>query len=108
MVLPAIEAIGASVARAARVDRDALADGERRHARAQRMHDARHLMPEHHRLFEADDAETAVIVIMQIGAADAAGADADQHFARLGYGHWHRVDAQIFGGVKDGGAGGDL
>ena len=108
MVLPALQAVDAGVAGAAGIDRDALANREAGDARAERMQRARHLMAKHHRLLQADDAKAAMVVIMQVRAANAADADADENLARAGHGHRHGVNAQVLGGVNDGGAGGDL
>src|SRR5271168_1135865 len=101
MVLPALEAELARVAGEARVHRDPIADRDAASLGADGLDDARDLMAEHHRLAQPHDSEAAVIVIMQVRAADAAGGNAHERlrFADLGRGPF--LDPQIPGGVSD-------
>ena len=71
---------------------------------ADRRDDARDLMPQRHRLLDANDAEAAVMVIVQVGAADAAIGDLDADLARAGRRIRVAVDPQILRGVNDDGA----
>ena len=108
MVLPALQAIGAGVAGSAGIDGDALADAQARDARAQQSDRAGDFVAEHHRLFQANSAEAAVVVVVEVRPADAANANSHQHFTGLRRRNGRRVDAQIPGGVDDGGSGCDL
>ncbi len=59
------------------------------------------LVPQDHRLAQPHGAEAALLVVMQVRAADAAGADADLHLAGPGRFGRDRLDAQVAGGVDD-------
>ena len=69
----------------------------------ERADGARHLMAEDHRLAHADRAEAAVVVVVQIGAADAAGLDGDLDLSRPGSLRLALLDAQVLGGMNDNG-----
>ena len=51
---------------------------------AQRRDVARHFMAEDHRFLQANGAKAAVIEVMQVGAANAAGCKLDRDLARTG------------------------
>ncbi len=77
-------AIVAIIARLAWIDGNAHARRDRADGAAD-LHDfSCDLVSEHHRFLDANGAEAAVIEIMQIGAADAAGLDGDADVARAG------------------------
>ena len=75
-----------------------------RHAAADRCDRARNFMPQRHRLSDPDRAESAVMVIMQVRAADAAGGDFYAHFVRTGRGIGNIVDPEVFRGMDDDGS----
>src|SRR5580704_11713610 len=75
LVLTAREAISARVARQARADRDAVTRLHPPHRRADLLDGCGHLMAKDHRLAQAHGAKTAMVEIMEIGAADAAEAN---------------------------------
>lgn len=100
LALPAIMAGAAGVAG---VDRDALADGQAADATAQRLDRAGELVAQHHRLLHPYGAEASIEEVMQIGAADAAGADPHRHLARAGGGERIGFDAQVVRAVQDAG-----
>ena len=60
-----------------------------------------HLMPEDHRFAQADRAEPAMIVIMQIAAADATKGEIDLGFARARGSGRARFQPEIPGSVND-------
>ena len=64
---------------------------------------AGHLVAEDHRLAHADRAEAAVVVVVQIGAADAAGLDGDLDLSGPGSLRLALLDAQVLGGMNDNG-----
>ncbi len=64
---------------------------------------ARDLVAEDHRFLQAHGAEAAVVVIVQIAAADAACRQTDQNLAGAGCGRVLILDPQIPGGVDDDG-----
>ena len=52
-------------------------------------------MPEHHRFLDANRPEAAVIEVMEIRTADAAGANANQQLMRFRFGRRDIFNAQI-------------
>ena len=101
MVLLALEAIAAMVARAARIDRDARAGLDPLDLRADGLDDARDFVAEDHRLAQAHRSEAAVVVIMQVRAADAAEGDAHANVARAERGDFRLLDPQILRRMGD-------
>ena len=90
-----------SAAGPARADRHAVADREARDAGADFLDHAGDLVAEHHRLLDADGAEAAVLVVVQVRAADAAGAHAHAGLAGADGGRLDGFDAKVAGGVDD-------
>ena len=71
-------------------------------AGAHRLDAAGHLVAQHHRLLDAHGAEAAVLEVVQVRAADAAGAHAHlQLVAARSSGVAIVFDAQVAGGVDD-------
>lgn len=101
VVLQTLLAEGAVAARPARADRHALADGEAAHVVADGLDDAGHLVAQHHRLLDAHGAEAAVLVVVQVGPADAAATHA--HLQLIGAERCGLIglDAQVARGVND-------
>jgi hypothetical protein len=58
-------------------------------------------MAQHHRLLDADGAEAAMLVVVQVRAADAAAAHAHAQLAGAELGGGNFFDAQVAGGVND-------
>jgi hypothetical protein len=81
LVLLALQAIVASVAGPARRNRDAVTDRKPRYRRTQRLDGPGNLMTEDHGLAHPHGAEAAMVEIMQIRSADAAGLDGDLDLA---------------------------
>ena len=106
MLLQAGLAEAALAAGQAGVDRDAHAGFQRLNAAAGFLDNAGRFMAENQRLLQADRAEPAMLVIMQVRAADAAGLDANFHLAGAGAGSGgaDRFDAQVMRRMDDGGA----
>ncbi|MGX0995178.1 hypothetical protein AB7M38_002470 [Bradyrhizobium diazoefficiens] len=97
-------AMQALAARLARIDGDARARLHAGHAVTDGRDHAGDLMAQRHRLLDAHDAEAAVMVVMQVRAADAAIGDLDADLARAGCRIGIAVDPQVFRGVNDDGA----
>jgi predicted secreted protein len=79
VLLLALGAVAAGVARPARVHRDPHAGLDGRDLGADARHHAGDLVTEDHRLLQPHRAEAAVVIVVQVGAADAAGLDTDLH-----------------------------
>ena len=62
------------------------------------------LMAEDHRLLQPDRAETAMVIVVQIRAADAADGERHADFAGSGRSRFRRFDPEVFGVVNDDGA----
>ncbi len=62
---------------------------------ANRGNEACDLVPQRHGLLDAHRAEAAMVIIMQIGTADAAIGDLDAHLARPRHGVGKIIDPQI-------------
>jgi hypothetical protein len=75
-------AIAALVARATGIHGHPLTGRDARHFRADLLDRAGNLVPECHRLPDPHRAEAAVMVVMQVGAADPAGCNPDLDIAR--------------------------
>ena len=84
-----------------RRDRDELPFAQMRDAFAERGDIARDLMAQHHRLAQTHGAETAVVVIVQIRAANSARRQPDLDFAGTGSFNGPLLNAKIFCGVND-------
>jgi hypothetical protein len=70
---------------------------------SERANDARDLMAQYHRLAQLDRPESPMMVIVEIGAADAARLHLDQHLARTRGGNLLRFNAQVPCGMDDDG-----
>ena len=101
LVLLALEAIFAGIARKRRRHRDPVADGEIPDAGAKFAHRAGHLMAKHHRMLDADRTKTAMIEIVEIGTADASCSDGDRDLAEARPQWLLFFDAEILGGMDD-------
>ena len=86
------------------LERHAVADGVLADALADRDDAPGALVAEHVR--PADDArlDAAVLVVVDVGAADADRGDLDEHVERPGLGHRAVLDADVAGRVEDRGA----
>ena len=82
MGLQALLAITASAASQSRIDGNPLADLDPPDRSPDARHSACNFMAQHHRLLDPHGAETAIMVIMQIGAANAATFDPDLDIMR--------------------------
>ena len=101
MILFALETISAMVAGPARIDRDARPGLDAFHVRADGLHDARDFVAKDHRLAQPHRAEAAVVVIVQVGTADAAEGDAHADVARAEPGDFRLLDPQVLRRVGD-------
>ena len=86
---------------AAGIDRDAVARLHAADLLADGLDPAGDLMAQDQRFAHPDRAETAMQVVMQVRAADAAGLDADADVERTEIGRCRLFDAQILFGVDD-------
>ena len=100
----ALEAVFAVAAGVAGVDGHFVADGDAGDLGPDRRDFAGDLVAWDQRLADADRAEAAVLIIMKVGAADAAVADADVDVARAEGRVVDLADAEVAGAVDDGGA----
>ena len=91
----------ADAARLARIDRHPHAGHQMRYPTADRVDHAGDFVSERHRLLDPDRAEAAVMVVMQIRTADAAGGDLDPHFASLRCRIGKSVYPQVLWGMDD-------
>src|SRR5882672_4920242 len=99
----ALEAVAALSAWETGIDRDPIARAHVRHLGAD-LHDlASRLVAEDHRLLDAHRAKAAMQVVVQVGPADAAGADADFHVTAAHGSNVRLLDPEVAGGVDDGG-----
>ena len=101
LVLLALQAKFAMVAGPARRYGNPVANGETGDTLSQSLDGTGHLMAEDHRLPHAHRAEAAVIVIMQVGAADATRFDSNLDLPRAGLLGLPFLDPQILGRVDD-------
>ena len=93
----------AATAGTARVDRHAIADLDPRHQRADRLNGAGRFVTENERLADANHAEAAISVIVQVGTADAAGTDPQQNLMRHDIGYRYRFQAKFFRWIDEAG-----
>ena len=103
MVAQSSLAEGADAARQTWIDGDALTRTKRLYVGAGLDHDASDLVTQHHRMAKPNGAETAVAVIVKIGAADAADCDLHPHAMGTQWQARHVFVAQIFRSVDDNG-----
>jgi hypothetical protein len=94
MILLAFLAVLADAAGAAGRDGDARAGCDVGDGRTDFGDLARDFMAQHHRFLDAHHAETAVMIVVQVRAADTAGLDLDLQLLRL-QGGLQRLDAQV-------------
>lgn len=104
LVAHAFLAVQALAARLAGIDRDTRARLHARDAFTNCGNDAGDLVPKRHRLLNAHGAEAAMVIIVQVGAADAAIGDLHTDFTGAGRGIGKAVDPQILRRVDDDGA----
>ncbi|MNE34725.1 hypothetical protein D3C80_1284570 [compost metagenome] len=95
----ALQAELAMAAGLRRIDGDELADRKPADASAQSRDMAGCLMTADDRLAHPHRAETAILIIMQIGAADAACRHGEQHFSGAGSHKLLRFDADVLNAV---------
>src|SRR6185295_8100967 len=95
VLLLALRAIAAGAAGSARVDGDTLAGLHARDLGADTRDRARDLMTEDHRLLQPHGAEAAVEIVVQVGAANAAGLDAHLDLVRAERRNRDMLDAKI-------------
>src|SRR2546423_15034498 len=96
VVLLAFLAVGALPARPARGDGNTLPSPDAPDFGADARDRAGDLVAEDHRLLQPHRSEATVEIVMQIGAADAAGLDAHLDVARAKWRRSDLLDAQIF------------
>ena len=108
LVRQALEAVRAGAAGPARRDRDPVADREALDAFPECDDPPGDLVAEDHRLAQPHGAEAAVVEVVQVGAADAAGLDRDLDLAGAGGLGLALLDAEILRGMDDDGAHGPL
>ncbi len=99
--MQALLAIGALAARTAGADRDAVALGDGRDVRCNFVDDPGNLMAEHHRFLDADRAESTVVEVVQVRAADAAFAHAHTDLAGCYAFSDDGLDPKVLGCVDD-------
>src|SRR5207253_2011779 len=104
VVLLALLAVAALAAGPARIHGDALAKLNARDLAADPRDRAGDFVAENHRLLQPHGAEAAVEVIMQVGATDASGLDADLDLTGSKRRGCHALDAKVLGRVEHGGA----
>src|SRR3546814_5061792 len=97
----AFATISAGVARPARIDGHPGPGNQMGNAVADLLDRSRDLVAEDHGLSQPHGAEAAVMIVVEIGAADAAGPDPDPHLARSGGGGVDSLDAQILRSVNE-------
>jgi hypothetical protein len=90
----------AAPARQARVDRDPVADLDAGHLSAGLDHLARHLVAEDQRLAHREIADPALEIVVQVRAADAAGAKAHPHLIGLQRCERPLLETKILGSVQ--------
>src|SRR5882757_8298184 len=103
LIAHSLAAVEADAAGLARIHRHPRAGLKLRHIVADGCDHARYLVSERHRLLDPDRAKTAMVIIVQIRTADAAGGDFDADFACARRRVGKAVDPQVFWGVDDDG-----
>jgi hypothetical protein len=81
-------------ARVGRLDDDAFAGSRTGHD------DAAHLVAQHERLHDPCLTDAAVLIPVEVGAAQADGGDADELLSGRGDGLWFLVDTDVGGAVQ--------
>src|SRR5262249_40007437 len=104
LVAHALLAVHAPPARLARIDGNAHTRIHLRDAVTDRGDDARDLVAERHWLLNRHGAEAAMVIVVQVGAADAAIGYSDADLARAGRGVRIAVDPQVLRRMNDDGA----
>jgi hypothetical protein len=104
LVLAPHEAIFAGVAGQAWAHGDPIARLYPRHGSADLLDGAGDLMAEDHRLAQAHGAKTAVVEVMEIGAADAPEGDSHRNLAGANLRRGHVFDPQVLRSIGDDGA----
>ena len=102
LIRMSFDAVTAVTAGVARVDCHAISDFDSRDTLADLDHGSSHFVPEDHRFLEANRAESAMLVVMQIGSADAARGESylDLTWTRTARGG-HVFDSQIEWSMND-------
>ena len=72
LIRMSFDAVAAVTTRVARVDRHPIADADSRDTLADGDDGSSHFVPKDHGFLEANRAETAMLVVMQVGSADSA------------------------------------
>ncbi len=103
VLLGAFETVFARLAGQRGVDGDAISDLDRCDAGADGFDDAGHFVSEHNGLAHAHRAKAAMMIVVEIGAADAAVVDADADLMRTGLAGLHVIDTQVMRRMKDDG-----
>ena len=103
VVLLALQAIVTGIAGPARRDGDAVTDREPGHRRSQRLDGPGDFVTEDHGLAHPHGAEAAMVEIMQIRSADAAGLDGDLDLSFTCGLRFAFLDPKVAGGVNDDG-----
>ena len=101
MVLLTAQTIVAGMARPRGRNGNKLADLQSLHICGQTGNLPRNLMAQHHRLTQLDRTKAAVVIVVQIRAANAARLHRNQNLAVTRRWHIARLDPQIAGGVDD-------
>jgi hypothetical protein len=101
VVLQSHLAEAADTARAAGADGKVIADGEAGDVGRNFFDDTCHLVAQHHGLLETDGAESAVLVVVQVRAADAAGAHAHADLSRPDRRRRNVFNAKVTGTMDD-------
>jgi hypothetical protein len=104
MLLLALRTVAAGAAGAAWIDGDALARLQAGNFRANARNRSGDLVAQNHRLAQPHGAEAAIEIVVEVGAADAAGLDAHLDLAGTEWRGGHRLDAKILGRVQYRGA----
>lgn len=95
-LLASLPAIPAAAAGMRRTHRDLVAGLDARDAGTGRDDDSRRLVPGNQRLAHDETAVSSVLEIVEIGAADAARTEGEQHLSHARNRRLLRLDAQVF------------
>jgi hypothetical protein len=101
LVVLASPAIPAFVAWPAGIHGNPQARGDARHLTSNLVNGAGNLVPERHRLLQPDGAEAAVIVVVQVRPANAAGLDPNPDIAGPKGCGCYFFNAKVFGSMDD-------
>lgn len=100
MLVQILKAIFAAAARAAGIDGNPVADCQCGDALTQRFDRTGNLMTEDNRLFDPDRPETAIVIIMQIGATNATRPNPDEDLSPPRFFGVFRLDAQVMHAIE--------